>query len=81
MQFLERYLYPGDGVRQSVAPAGQPGILSLPTLERERLLAGNWKIRPAAGLYFKGEWCAVVDQAPVVEQHEIFAASGDDKVD
>jgi len=64
----ERHLRPGDGVRQSGAAAGQPGIsrlvLSLPTLERERLLAGNWKIRPAAGLYFKGEWCAVVDEAP-----------------
>ena len=30
-------------------------LLSLPLLERERLLAGNWKIRPAAGLYFKRE--------------------------
>ena len=39
-------------------------LLSLPILERERLLGGNWKIRPAAGLYFKREWCAVVDQAP-----------------
>jgi predicted phage terminase large subunit-like protein len=39
-------------------------LLSLPLLERERLLGGNWKIRPAAGLYFKREWCAVVDQAP-----------------
>jgi hypothetical protein len=39
-------------------------LLSLPTLERERLPGGNWKIRPAAGLYFKREWCAVVDQAP-----------------
>ena len=25
---------------------------------------GNWKIRPAAGLYFKREWCTVVDRAP-----------------
>jgi hypothetical protein len=33
-------------------------LLSLPLLERERLLGGNWKIRPAAGLYFKREWCA-----------------------
>jgi hypothetical protein len=32
--------------------------------ERERLLGGNWKIRPAAGLYFKREWCAVADAAP-----------------
>jgi predicted phage terminase large subunit-like protein len=39
-------------------------LLSLPTLERERLLGGNWKIRPAAGLYFKREWCAVVDENP-----------------
>jgi hypothetical protein len=29
--------------------------LSLPLLERERLLGGNWKIRPTAGLYFKRE--------------------------
>ena len=39
-------------------------LLSLPTLERERLLGGNWKIRPAAGLYFQREWCAIVDEAP-----------------
>jgi predicted phage terminase large subunit-like protein len=29
---------------------------SLPLLERERLLLGDWKIRPAAGLYFKPYW-------------------------
>jgi len=34
-------------------------------LERERLLA-NSKIRPAAGLYFKRERCAVVDEVPAV---------------
>jgi Terminase large subunit, T4likevirus-type, N-terminal len=39
-------------------------LLSLPLLERERLLGGNWKIRPSAGLYFKREWCAVVDEVP-----------------
>jgi hypothetical protein len=39
-------------------------LLSLPTLERERLLSGNWKIRPAAGMYFKREWCALVDEVP-----------------
>ena len=41
-----------------------PWLMSLPLLERERLLAGNWKIRPAAGLYFKREWCTIVEQAP-----------------
>jgi hypothetical protein len=32
-------------------------LLSLPLLERERLLGGNWNFRPAAGLYLKRE-CA-----------------------
>ena len=39
-------------------------LRSLPFLECERLLNGNWKIRPAAGLYFKREWCALVDEIP-----------------
>ena len=39
-------------------------LRSLPLLECERLLRGNWKIRPAAGLYFKREWCTVVDAVP-----------------
>jgi len=47
-----------------VNPEYTARLLSLPLLERERLLAGNWKIRPAAGLYFKREWCAVADAAP-----------------
>src|SRR5215467_6455975 len=44
-------------------------LLSLPLLECERLLGGNWKIRPAAGLYFKREWCAVVDKVPAELHH------------
>lgn len=48
--------------------AADPGylanLLSLPTVERERLLGGNWKIRPTAGLYFKRQWCQVVDAVP-----------------
>src|SRR6201988_1641270 len=47
-----------------VNPESLAWLLSLPLLERERLLSGNWKIRPAAGLYFKREWCAVVDEVP-----------------
>lgn len=37
-------------------------LLALPTVERERLLRGNWKIKPSAGLYFKREWVEIVDQ-------------------
>jgi predicted phage terminase large subunit-like protein len=39
-------------------------LRSLPLLERGRLLNGNWKIRPASGLYFKRGWCTVVDEVP-----------------
>jgi predicted phage terminase large subunit-like protein len=36
-----------------VDPAYRGNLLVLDQVERERLLNGNWKIRPAAGLYFK----------------------------
>lgn len=48
--------------------AADPGylanLMALPTVERERLLGGNWKIRPAAGLFFQRSWCQVVDAVP-----------------
>ncbi|HQS96699.1 MAG: terminase [Novosphingobium sp. 28-62-57] len=46
-------------------PGYMASLLSLPLVERERLLGGNWKIRPAAGLYFQRSWCQVVDAIPV----------------
>lgn len=45
-------------------PGYMANLLSLPTVERERLLGGNWKIRPAAGLYFQRHWCETVDAIP-----------------
>ncbi|MDE3023578.1 MAG: phage terminase large subunit [Pseudomonadota bacterium] len=48
--------------------AADPGYLAnlkaLPAVEQARLLGGNWKIRPAAGLYFRREWCEVVEALP-----------------
>jgi predicted phage terminase large subunit-like protein len=48
--------------------AADPGylanLMALSVVERARLLGGNWKIRPAAGLYFRREWCEVVDAIP-----------------
>lgn len=45
-----------------------PGYLAnlkaLPLVEQARLLGGNWKIRPAAGLYWKRAWCEIVDAVP-----------------
>lgn len=37
---------------------------ALPVVERERLLKGNWKIRPAGGLYFKPEQTRIVKAVP-----------------
>lgn len=39
-------------------------LKNLQKVERERLLHGNWKIRPAAGMYFKREFFEIVDAAP-----------------
>lgn len=37
---------------------------ALPVVERERLLKGNWKIRPAGGLFFKPEQTRIVKAVP-----------------
>jgi predicted phage terminase large subunit-like protein len=49
-------------------PAYVGNLMALPQVERERLLNGNWKIRPSAGLYFNRAWVKVVDISPVVVQ-------------
>jgi predicted phage terminase large subunit-like protein len=40
-------------------------LMMLPAVERERLLHGNWKVKPSAGLYFNRGWVQVIDIAPV----------------
>lgn len=48
---------------------GDPGyranLMALPLVDRERLLGGNWKIRPAAGLVFPRSAWKFSDAAPV----------------
>jgi predicted phage terminase large subunit-like protein len=48
--------------------AKDPGYLAnlkaLPLVDQARLLGGNWKIRPAAGLLFRREWCEIEEAAP-----------------
>jgi len=48
----------------SADPGYIANLMALPTVERERLLGGNWKIRPAAGLLFQRGWCQIVDAVP-----------------
>lgn len=37
---------------------------ALTNVEREQLKNGNWKIRAAAGDYFKAEWFEIIERAP-----------------
>ena len=39
-------------------------LLALPLVEQERLLGGNWKIRPSAGKVFNRAWFPLVDAVP-----------------
>ncbi len=48
----------------AVNPDYLGSMLNLPLIERERLLAGNWKIRPAAGLVFNRSWFDLCDAVP-----------------
>lgn len=45
-------------------PSYLANLQSLPLVEQERLLGGNWNIRPAAGLYFKRSQVELVEQIP-----------------
>ena len=48
-----------------INPSYYANLKALPTVERERLLYGNWKIKPAAGLYFKRtQLGAIIDVLP-----------------
>lgn len=59
---------PGKLTDNPALMKADPGYLAnlkaLPAVEQARLLGGNWKIRPAAGLYFKRQWCEIVDAVP-----------------
>lgn len=45
-------------------PGYLANLLALPLVERERLLGGNWRIRPSAGLVFNRGWFVLVEAAP-----------------
>lgn len=51
-----------------IDPGYRARLMSLPMVERERLLGsgqgGNWRIRPAAGLYFRRGWFRLVQTPP-----------------
>ena len=54
-----------NAVLTSADPGYRANLMALDNVERERLLGGNWKIRPAAGLYFQRRWTPQIDAAQV----------------
>ena len=53
-----------NAILMSADPGYRANLMALDPVERARLLGGNWKVRPAAGLYFQRHWCEVVDVIP-----------------
>ena len=45
-------------------PGYYANLKALPLVEQERLLFGNWKIKPASGLYFKRSQVEMIDTLP-----------------
>jgi predicted phage terminase large subunit-like protein len=45
-------------------PGYRANLMALSRVERERLLGGNWKVRPSAGMYFKRHEITLVDSIP-----------------
>lgn len=45
-------------------PGYLANLLAQPLVDRERLLGGNWKIKPAAGKVFNRTWFEIVDSVP-----------------
>lgn len=46
-------------------PGYLANLMALPLVDRERLLGGNWNIKPSAGKIFNRDWFEVVDVLPV----------------
>lgn len=46
-------------------------LMSLPDVERQQLLDGNWEVRPSAGTFFRRNKCPVVGHAPPKSEWEL----------
>ncbi|MFZ4641109.1 MAG: hypothetical protein ACOYMP_12000 [Nodosilinea sp.] len=53
-----------NALMSSLSPPA-PGERSLPLIERERLLEGNWAIKPMAGKVFRTDWFKLLPPTPL----------------
>lgn len=61
--FIVSSIYDNKALLES-NPQYLANLKALSTVDRERLLYGNWKIKPSAGLYFKRAQVEVLQEAP-----------------
>lgn len=57
----------------TVDPGYEATLLSLPRVERERLLGGNWDIEASAGDYFRRDWFKIIPEAPTKTRKRVRA--------
>lgn len=51
-------------ILETADPEYRARLMALSYVERERLLGGNWLVKPTAGKVFRREWFEIVDAAP-----------------
>lgn len=61
--FIPGTIYDNE-IGMSNDPGYEASLKAMNSVERARLLGGNWKIRPAAGLLFQRGWCTPLPAAP-----------------
>ena len=61
--FIKSSLY-DNKILMTQDPGYLANLQALPVVDRERLLGGNWKIKPTAGKVFNRGWFEIVDAAP-----------------
>ncbi len=61
--FISANIYDNQILMQK-DPSYLKNLQSLPNVDRQRLLGGNWKIKASAGLIYKEHWFEVIDTPP-----------------
>lgn len=49
---------------ENADPGYRANLMAMPLVDRERLLGGNWKIKPTAGLVFDRSWFRTIQALP-----------------
>ncbi len=71
LTFIPASIY-DNGILMDKDPGYLANLKGLPQVDRERLLLGNWKVKPSAGKVFNRMWFSIVPVAPAGGQTCIF---------